>query len=169
MRTYSNVLEDLIDLLKDAVSLADEHESVADRLIHLDADALIKLSKDAESSGDESLTKQLTALVMFSDESGKRRRCIVTTPDREGQRGTFNTTARELLGSYCENSAVSFLFVNANRKFIHCYFIIKNESKEVISVSFNETIWNEKDSNMLGSINLITDLSRGLKSLLEYK
>ena len=168
MRTYSNVLREFTQLISDAVNLAEENETPALKLEHLDVKALRQLSKDSEAHGDVSLTKPLTSLLMFADETGKRRRNIVATPNPKYQKGTYNTTARDILGSYCVNSAISFLFVNENKKFIHCYLIVDNESQKLVSVSFNETIWNANDPDMIGSINLINDLERGLKSLLEY-
>lgn len=169
MRTYSNVLEELCQLLDDAVNLAEENESPEQMLSHLNVKALKRLSVDSELHGDASLTKKLTSLLVFSDETGKRRRDILSTPNPKYQKGTFNTTARDILGSFCVQSAISFLFVNEHKKFIHCYFIVDNESQKLNSVSFNETIYNENDPEMIGSINLINNLERGYNSLTDYK
>lgn len=169
MRTYSNVLEELCLLLNDAVNLAEENETADQKLKHLDVKALKVLSNDSEAEGDSSLNKKLTSLLVFADETGARRRNILNTPNRKYQKGTFNTTARDILGSFCVQSAISFLFVNEHKKFIHCYFIVDNESQKLVSVSFNETIYNENDPEMIGSINLINNLERGYNSLTDYK
>lgn len=82
MRTYSNVLEELCQLLDDAVNLAEENESPEQMLSHLDVKALKRLSVDSELHGDASLTKKLTSLLVFSDETGKRRRDILLPTNR---------------------------------------------------------------------------------------
>ena len=169
MRTYSNVLEELCVLLNDAVNIAEENDTTEQKLGYLDVETLKLLSNDAEVHGDDSLTKQLTGMLVFADESGKRRRTILATPNRKYQKGTFNTTARDILGSFCVESAISFLFVNEHKKFIHCYFIVDNESKKLVRASFNETIYNEKDPEMIGTINLLNNLERGYNALIEYK
>lgn len=169
MRTYSNVLEELCVLLNDAVNIAEENDTTEQKLGHLDVATLKLLSNDAEVHGDDSLTKQLTGMLVFADESGKRRRTILATPNRKYQKGTFNTTARDILGSFCVESAISFLFVNEHKKFIHCYFIVDNESNKLVRASFNETIYNEKDPEMVGTINLLNNLERGYNALIEYK
>lgn len=169
MRTYSNVLEELCVLLNDAVNLAEENDTTDQMLGHLDVAALKTLSNDSEKHGDDSLTKQLTNMLVFSDESGRRRRSILATPNRKYQKGTFNTSARDILGSFCVDMAISFLFVNEHKKFIHCYFIVNNESKKLVRASFNETIYNEKDPEMIGTINLLNNLERGYNALVDYK
>lgn len=169
MRTYSNVLNELIVILNDAVNLAEQHDNTIGKLDKLDVRGLIRLSNDANPHGDESLVPKLSALSAFADESGNRRRDILATPTPEYQKGVFNTTHKDILGSFCVESAISFLFVNTNKKFIHCYFIVNNEEKKVVKASFNETIYNESDPVMIGSIHLLNDLERGLNSLTEYK
>lgn len=169
MRTYGNVLKDLCTLLDDAVNMSEESESQKEHLLHINVDDLIKLSKDAEPYGDKVLTKKLTELAVFADESGNKRRLILSTPKPEFQKGTYNTTHRDIMSSFREKSALSFLFVNTNKKFIHCYFTIDNESNVIDGVMFNETIYNENDPAMIGGISILNDLERGLKTLTEYK
>lgn len=169
MRTYSNVLSELTVILDDAVNLAGDNDTLEQRLAHVDVKQLIALSDMARPHGDVVLDNKLTALVLFADETGDRRRSILSTEKPEFQKGRFNTTHKDIQSSFCEKSACSFLFVLTNTKFIHCYFIISNEKNELRSVSFNETIYNIDDPIMIGSINILNDLERGLKTLTEYK
>lgn len=169
MKTYSHTLSELCEILEDAVHLAEEHESLKERLRHIDVKRLISLSKEAEPFGAEALTKKLVELNLFSDESGARRRDILDTKNFEVQKGAFNTTYRDILSSYQTRSACSFLFLNANKKFVHAYFIIDKEKNQVSRVSFNETIYNATDPAVVGSINTLNHVERGYKTLLEYK
>lgn len=169
MRTYTNVIRELSVILDDAVNLAGEHDDVTKRLEKVDVNALIQLSKDAKPFGDESLGKKLATISLFSDETGDRRRDILDTQTPEFQKGVYNTYHKDILGTFCVQAAVSFLFLNTNKRFIHCYFIIENETQKVVKASFNETIYNDSDPVMIGSIHLLNDLERGLNSLNEYK
>lgn len=169
MLTYSNVVSELLLILNDAVNLSEEHESTHERLQHVNVDQLINLSNMARKYSDSELDDKLTALVLFADETGDRRREILKTKKAVYQKGYFNTTHKDIQSTFCENSACSFLFLQSNQKFIHCYFIIKNDKNVLLSVSFNETIYNTDDPAMIGSINVINDLERGLKTITEYK
>ena len=169
MRTYSNVLNDLITVLDDAVNLSDDHETTKEKLKHINVNELVQLSDTARQYGNVSLDKKLTELTLFADESGDRRRAIINTKKSEYQKGTFNTTHKDVLSSFRVLSECSFLFVQSNTKFIHCYFIIDNETNTVTKASFNETIYNIADPVMIGSINLLNDLERGLKTINDYK
>lgn len=169
MRTYSNVLGELSVILDDAINLAGDHDTLEERLAHVDVKQLIALSNMAQPHGDSILDNKLTALVLFADETGDRRRDILSTEKPDFQKGRFNTTHKDIQSSFCEKSACSFLFVVTNVKFIHCYFIISNEKNTLLSVSFNETIYNVDDPAMIGSINILNDLERGLNTLTEYK
>ena len=169
MRTYNNVLKELSTILDDAVNLADDNDDIEKKLSYVNVGELIKLSNDAKKHGDESLGKKLSALSLFSDETGDKRRDLLSTPSPEYQKGVFYTTHKDILGTYCEQSAISFLFLNTGKRFIHCYFVIDNEKQILAKASFNETIYNESDPVMIGSINLLNHLERGLNSLNEYK
>lgn len=169
MRTYSNVLSELTTILDDAVNLAGDSDTLEQKLEHVDVNQLISLSDMARAHGDAELDDKLTALVLFADETGDRRRAILSIEKPDFQKGRFNTTHKDIQSSFCENSACSFLFVLTNAKFIHCYFIISNAKNKLLSVSFNETIYNIDDPIMIGSINILNDLERGLKTLTEYK
>ena len=169
MKTYNNTISELCEILQDAINLAEDHESLENKLKYINVIRLVSLSKEAEPFGAEELTSKLTELNIFSDESGDRRRGILNTKNFDYQRGAFNTTHRDIVSSFCTQSACSFLFLNANKKFVHAYFIIDNENNQVIKVSFNETIYNDEDPVIIGSINTLNDVERGYRTLLEYK
>ena len=169
MKTYNNALSELCEILHDAIHLAEEHESLKERLKHVSVKRLTSLSKEAEPFGAVELTSKLMELNLFSDESGDRRRGILDTSNFEYQRGAYNTTHRDVLSSFCKKSSCSFLFVNAHKRFVHAYFIIDNENEVIIKASFNETIYNENDPVVIGSINTLNDLERGYNTLSDYK
>ena len=142
MKTYRTTLCDLCEIINDAINIADDNITPEEELKYIDVVRLLTLSKKAEPFGAEELTNQLNTLNLFSDESGERRRKILSTNDFEFQGGAFNTTHKDILSSLCTKSACSFLFLNSGKKFIHCYFIIDNETNTILKLSVNETIYN---------------------------
>lgn len=170
MKTYNHTLSELCEILNDAINLASDDETLKDKLKHVDVNRLISLSKEAEPYGkSEDLTRLLMEMNLFSDESGDRRRSILATPNFEFQRGAFNTTHRDILSSFGEKSACSFLFVKEHVKFIHAYFVINKADNKVIKVSFNENIYHEHDPAIIGGISILNDVERGYKTLTNYE
>lgn len=169
MRTYKNVLNELTTVLDDAVNLALDSESLKDKLAHIDVNALVDLSNAATKSGDEDLHKKLTELSLFADETGNRRREILALTKPKYEKGIYSTKHKDILSTFCRSSACSFLFLQPDAKYLHCYFIIDNDENKVSSVTFNETLYNKKDPVSIGSISIMDDLERGLKTLTEYE
>lgn len=169
MRTYKSTLNDLTQILQDALNLSEEHDTLETSLKHIDCKRLVNLSQMSEPHGAHALTSQLTELNLFSDESGARRRKILDTDNFEFQGGAFNTTVRDVLSSYCTRASCSFLFLNSKKKFVHLSFTIDNEKQKVIRLSVNETIYNENDPCVIGSINTLNHLERAYKTLTEYR
>lgn len=170
MKTYSHTLSDLCEILHDAINLADDSETLKEKLKHISVNRLVSLSEVAKTySTSEKLTRLLMELNLFSDESGNRRRNILATPDFEYQRGSFNTTHYDVLSSFGQKAACSFLFVNQNKKFIHAYFIIDKASNKVIKVSFNETLCIESKPEVIGGVSCLNDVEHGYKILTQYE
>lgn len=169
MRTYKSTLNDLTQILQDALNLAEEHDTPETSLIHIDCKRLVDLSQRSEIHGAANLTSQLTELNLFSDESGARRRKILDTDNFEYQGGAFNTTVRDVLSSYRTKASCSFLFLNSKKKFVHLSFTIDNEKQKIVRLSVNETIYNENDPSVIGSINTLNHLERAYNTLTEYK
>lgn len=169
MKTYRSVLRELMSILNDAVNLNELRDDHAAALARVNASVLIDLAKTTRDHGHRELVTKHNALAFLADETGDRRRDILSTETPPFQKGAYSSNYRDILSSFCTKSSCSFLFLLTNRQFIHCHFIIDNELKLVERVSFNETIYKADDPMMLGSIHLLNDLDRGLQSLTNYQ
>lgn len=169
MKTYKNVITSLVTLLKDAVNLAEPNDTLTEKLGHIEVRSIVNLAKEAKPFSDLVLANRHAALTVLSDETGERRRDILSLPTAEFQKGSYSANYKDLLSTFCTKSSCSFMFLISGNKFIHCHFIIDNETNVVDRVSFNETIYKADDPMMIGGIHLLNDLDRGLAILEEYE